>query len=774
MVLIVKNKNEIPYGVLSNGYNDVVRIDDQKWNSVVDYTTGYLGTISEPYDNNFNNLWAYWEKTKINQAIYKGIDAKSISDPEFEGLLLSSEGKPIIYVSEDKYLGVTDFSGTIGENVYGKWLTNYRNRLNEESSEMFYNAYVLDRLLKTAINYESLEDYLKMARQGMGIRGLIGVLSVKYGKMLDIPSREIIEETRAFTQKEFLSKPEEIILNVMKHKIRFTRTNNLQRYKIEIFHKFVRNVLRKYNLTYDPSKFIQKMETNERNYSINRVYEGYTKEVLDGDIKIDEPKMYIPSESDVERIESLTPVGYDNKIVSTNNYAIVDSKTSRLSLRDDRYVFTVDNKAFPSISHYIMYNIGTLIPDFESYNMVYNPDTKTFYTRNATKRYLDENIAKFTSTYFDSRLVHGIKTRVSQHPYIVDYLKSAGDNNFVDIKDFKEKLTNQVYNEIKNNTNWAEVMRDRGSVIDYVNTDSFFVFIQMEMFESFMNIITISTPGDMTHANVLKVYEQFFGNLNGVSSSESNFEVDHSDIKAMAASMGVKLAESSYKFLKMKFVERILIAEKLAHDEFKTDVIYMTKFLIIESRSRIFSGAFINPDLYYRHTLAKYYLAMAKILNAVAVCNDFKVLKNEHVNRAFIILNSNPRSLYINNRPVVEKPTPVELKKSYNELREVKINTEDEVIAEDINDVLNEDEPQDDEPDENREIAGYDEYDNDDDNFEDLMYAPANVINDAEEYADYIIKNLHPSKPVYDYIKAKTIDLANSPTRNIYRVNLWQ
>lgn len=278
----------------------------------------------------------------------------------------------------------------------------------------------------------------------------------------------------------------------------------------------------------------------------------------------------------------------------------------------------------------------------------------------------------------------------------------------------------------------------------------------------------------MTHANVLKVYEQFFGNLNGVSSSESNFEVDHSDIKAMAASMGVKLAESSYKFLKMKFVERILIAEKLAHDEFKTDVIYMTKFLIIESRSRIFSGAFINPDLYYRHTLAKYYLAMAKILNAVAVCNDFKVLKNEHVNRAFIILNSNPRSLYINNRPVVEKPTPVELKKSYNELREVKINTEDEVIAEDINDVLNEDEPQDDEPDENREIAGYDEYDNDDDNFEDLMYAPANVINDAEEYADYIIKNLHPSKPVYDYIKAKTIDLANSPTRNIYRVNLWQ
>lgn len=772
MVLIVKNKNEIPYGVLSNGYNDFVRIDDQKWNSVVDFTTGHLGTVSEPYDDNFINLWAHWEKTKINQAIYKGIDAKSISDPEFEGLLLSSEGKPIIYVSEDRYLGVTDFSGTVGENVYGKWLTNYRNKLNEDSSEMFYNAYVLDRLLKTAINYESLENYLNMARQGTGIRRLIGILSAKYGKMIDIPSREIIEETRAFTRKEFLSKPEDIILNVMKSKIRFVRASNLQRYKFEIFHKFVRNVIRKYNLTYDASKFIQKMDANERNYSINRVYEGYTREVINGDIKIEDPKMYVPSESDIERIESMTPVGYDTTIVSTKNYAIVDSKTSRLSLRDDRYVFTVDNKTFPSISHYIMYNIGTLIPDFESYNMVYNPDTKTFYTHDDTKRYLDENIAKFKSTYFDSRLVHGIKTRISQHPYILDYLKSAGDDNFVDIRDFKSKLTNRVYNEIKNNTSWEEIMRDKGSVIDYVNTDSFFVFTQMEMFESFMNILTIATPGDMTHANVLKVYEQFFGNLNGVSSSESNFDVDHSDIKAMAASMGVKLSESSYEFLKMKFVERILIAEKLAHDEFRTDVIYMTKFLILESRNRIFNGAFINPDMHYRHNLAKYYLAMAKILNAIAVCNDFKVLKNEHVNRAFTILNSNPHSLYINNRPVEDKPTPAKLKNAYNELRDVKINVGDEGVMEDI--INLDEEPNDEEDDENEEITGYDEYENDDDNFDDLMYAPPKFINDAVEYAEYIIKNLHPSKPVYDYIKNKTIDLVNSPTKNIYRVNLWQ
>lgn len=875
MVIEIKNKSEIPYGVFSNSHNDIITIENEDYNNVIDYVVDEFTNITDPYEENFEKMWTNFQRTQTNRAIQEGIRAKALLDPSFEGILLSAESRPILYLSEDNYLGV-DFYSKIGENVYGKWLTNYKKIFMNDSADMYYNSYIFDRLLKTAINYEPLDDYLKMSREGSSLTYILNILDSKYGKMIDKPSKEKIEELRTITKTPIINfNAEETILNVAKSRLRRVRIDNLKKYQFFIFHKFVNNVIKKHNINYDANKFIKKMEKNERIYSVDRVYEGYLKELSEGKITENKSHLYIPSPNDILRYENEKPIsinkegdvvvtiredifdkqishyvmhvfnssketfynlinnqntnihyrldvkyfnrrkpykGFVKEMFSDNDtvpddyepteseikryenikspfnleqvkienlYALVDGRTSKLSLKDDSVVLQIDGKGFPSISHYIMYRVGLLIKGFDPYNMIVNNEGNGgFFRLNDTRKFLEQNLARFKESYFNNRLIEGISTRVSQHPYLMDVLKSVGDNETLYIKDFNPQVTSQLYNKVKNDTPWARVMNYSGNVIDIIDDDDFFIHLQQELFESFLRTLTaISNERNFSHEFVRKVYQQFYENLPGTLNNyiDTEFEksLDISNMYDILEYSNIKMSKKSLQYLKSKFVNRILSAETLAHRLFDTNVVYMTKFLIIEAQKRIRDGVFINPMNLYSRPYSKEYLAMAKVMNVISSIINFKVLTINHVEAAYsYFTDTSFKSVIIKNNDLsVNKPCnngsackfiPKNLdldKPSSSEeefIREVDFGQDEEE-----NDNYNDDAQGENE---------YDEYEQ----YDDLMYADDSSPVNADNMAKTIILNLSPSEDVKLYLEEKIKQLHKDKKKNVYKINLWQ
>lgn len=771
MVVRIQSKVDLPYGVLSNGYSDPKSVNSyigEEYN---------LTLYNEPYDVEFDQKWSDLEKSVINKAIQIGIDAKSAIDPEFEGILLSSETLPILYISEDSYVGV-DFSTKVGENIYGKWLTNYRNILLEKSPAVFYNVYVLDRLCKTAINYESLEKYLLLAREGQGVRALINTLMEKYGKSVDIPPPEIVENLRQITKQQLSYKAEEIILNVIKQNIRNVRVANLNKFRNYIFSVFVSKVIKKYQLDYAPEKFIQEMDPIERNYSIDRVYEGYQKEQLNGyEIKSD---IYVPSLEEVKALENLEYQGVTDKLPVTNYSALVDSRTSRLSLKDDRYVFFVGELSFPSIAHYIVYSLGTLIKDFNPYIMIYDSENKTYFRLDDSKRFLNENLKKFKVFYFNQRLVEGIRRRVNEKPYLQDFLMTLYGDTLLFPGDINPKLTSETYqNIIQQDLRYSpKIWGQRGKVIDFLDTDSFFVFVQKEMFESFLNIASVLLPfkNAVKVEDIKRIYELFFGNIPGTTTtvihSPPPRQINYSNIKKMAQLLGYNFSDDSCKFLKTKFLERILTAEYLSQLKFNNGAnrIFPIKFLIVESRYRIFLGEFIDPNRIYRTQSSRENLALARVLSFICAYTNNTIPTQELVDKAFYILTSSSSDQNVFLQPMIRK-TPV------NPEKDQEFSGGLPAIDETPLEVPVETEVGDIEEDENREISGYldqeEEYDSLDDDL--MMATEGNAkIMDADQLADYIYSTLKTPRNIAKYISEKVKDLSRSPRKNWYRINLYQ
>lgn len=759
MSINIRNKTSVPYGVISIDYEDPFLVDGKKINSVLEYVTSINGNkfhLKFPY--NLAELQAHLENEKTNLALQKGIAAKASMDPHFEGVLLTAETRPILYVSENHYLGADLYSKN-GENVYGKWLTNYKNLILETSPEVYYNIYVLNRFLSVAINFESLEKFLEMARKGIGTKALIGILADKYGPMVDLPSRAIVEETRAFSKRNLSFRTEEIILNVMKSNIRNVRTKNLNSFSYKVFETFVTNVMQKYGFEYDTKAFIKKMDPNERSYDVDRVFEGYTTEVLSGEIQALKPDNYIPTKEEIARVESLELKGVDNVLPYDPTYAIVDGEKSVLSLKDDRIVFNVDGRNFPSLSHYLVYEIGTIIGDFNSYNMIVNSENGLFYSLEDSTKFLNDNIKAYFDHTFNSRLHAAFYEKIKQKKYLADFVKSTGNRQIAFKFSNPETYTNLV-NEFKKNITWNEVMALRGEAVEYVNCDPFFAFVQKEMFFSFLNIINIIGV-QPTHDNVKVVYQQFFGNVPGTVDFDvfEKLVIDFTDLADMNCSVNNILSNTSLKFLKKKFINRILYAELLSKKIFNnTNALFMTKFLIIEARQRMENGNFLNPKMRYSRYNSKEYLALAKVCNAITICNGERNVKQEIVDKAFDILNNKKKRITFNPVTVDVLDEPISTGSGASA-----VGDSAEVIIEEKSDY-----------DESGDEAELEGYDSPDENYDDLVYSSDNKFNNADDLSRYIFKSLNADGSTKKYIDDIASQLSKSLCKNTYRINLYQ
>lgn len=791
-MLTVQSKSDRPFGIFHNSFKDEFIMENITWETISDYVLHEYGgkNLQEPLSINMDVLWLELEKTIVNSAFQAAITAKASIDPNFEGLLLSADSKSILYISENKFFG-TDLSGNNGENIYGKWLTNYKNQISEENPQVFYNFYVLNKLLKKAIELEPLDHYLNLARNGYGSQALIRVLNEKYGNIVEIPTRELIETIRVEDNvKAFLIKPEEIILNVIQAKIREVRKRNLEAFKIQILHQYLEKTINNMGVKYDIQTFFTQIEPAEREQMLETVYEQYMLE----ETKKIHPNLYIPSQEDVEKYESLDLQGFTNPLPYKDHYAFVDETTSRLSMADDKYILDIEGKQYPTIHHYIIYKIAHLIkdPKFDPYSLVLDKTTGLFIPLHISQKSLSEYLMQFKNHYFSGRIVNAIYEKVNTKPYIADYIKASRPRIKV-ADDIIPHVSSKVYTELFHKIPWGDVMHTRGSVLDYIDTDPFFIHLQTEFLESFLSVVVISTPGNFTYENIKKTYDNFWGKITGTVKNLTikNYDGDVSLFQEIGRKFNIILDENSCKFLKSNFVSRIVAAEDLSRDIFKSNIIYLTKFMIIESQYRMFSGAFIDYTRDYTDFFSIELLAMVNVINFIANCNGYKILQKEHILRAYKILTTSKldaRIIYPNYKDKIN------IKKSIHENHELPLDLLSVTKKIDENKrkkiIVKETENNEYNPEDNVEFLEPEVIDNldeemvleyygdeledgnlDEEYYGELMFGSKNLT--AEVIIAGILKSLQTSRENYKLLIDKTRELQNSKHKNMYRIHLW-
>jgi hypothetical protein len=783
----IRDEGDIPFGPISNGYKTSIVIDNQKWTSVIDYISTVHGKrycVDKPYYKTVPAIWDSLEKENINKAIQIGIDVRSKIDPEFEGSLLSSGTKPILYKSSNAYLG-SGSDGREGENVYGKWLTSYRNVIIQNNPGTYYEAYILNRFLNIAIEYEPLHQYLDMARSGAGLRYLNSTLYGKYSKLVDIPQKSVIENIRAMSKQEFNYNPEEIILNVMKKRTRSIQTNNLRTYKYKVFVNFVQHVIRKYGIDYYAPKFAKELDAYERDVMIENVYDFWISDHRGV------PDLYIPSDEDVRFAESETMRGIINPLPESERYSIVDEDASRLSIKSDKVPLDIEGLVFPSIYHYMIFSVAKLIEGVDPYSFVRNSRNNLFFSPNDSKRILDEQIANYKDFLFGKpRLEVAINAKFLQHDYMKELLKMCGG---VRVMDYMQTESSRIINTIYGNIEWEPLFFKRGNVLDHLDTDDFMVFLQADMVESFLNILNTVSPNDTSDEKVVCVYNEFFDNIPGVYRNinrEYNAAVaDNGAFETMCRNIDANLSSKSCAFLKSRFVSRINAAQSMVQKVFKLNKtpieevpLFLTKFLIIEMRAKIADGVFINPAIRYSRAHSKEELAMANVIQKICTCNNNKVLSYENVERAYHLLTDMSTS-----RIIIAPKDTVEVDGGDDDNNRTAIVVGDnDYVPTGENAIIDEVYDEADDDPEGREVGYGDDEGNededDDDNYDylnDQMYAGGFRNNrvDATTLANKILFKLIPKEPkgvLRRHLKRRVIDLSKSKSRNAFRVNLWQ
>lgn len=173
------NQNTKPYGPLSNNSNFTMTIYKENWNNVTQfiYTNMvsnymYRDQIKKSKPKNIYDTYIKYlkksEEDVIAESLAEGMRVK-FENPDVLKILLSTGDEDIIYISNNKFLGV-GFNND-GENILGKYLVQYRNnilnttvkqeKLFQEQNNL-YEAYIIYNILKKEIveNGNDLSDYL--------------------------------------------------------------------------------------------------------------------------------------------------------------------------------------------------------------------------------------------------------------------------------------------------------------------------------------------------------------------------------------------------------------------------------------------------------------------------------------------------------------------------------------------------------------------------------------------------------------------------------------
>ena len=549
------NPFDKPYGALSNNANHYMNINItydktkdiklEKWKTVSNYI--YANVLTMPgYRNIIKNtkpkdakklsgeLQAKTIKNTVMSALEESLDVK-FENTTLKELLVSTGTSPLIYLTDDTMLGVN--SDGEGQNLVGKYLSQIRHRLEvsytqekeiqiiEDKNTRIFNTYIAEKALVTAIyNDYDLTEYSKLS---------IDEIIDKYGRdkiMNKIPTRDVVLTLfRRGNLNEVvmsaINNPKMLVIGVRKRELGKLRSRLITKQKRLVLDMYMNYILERDYPELKSEQYreareqqLQEIDLQENLELQNKLFDlfvtGALPEILSN--RMDEmlSDIKIPSEEEVVEAEAIPVIVIDEETATIRPYrpeagSIIYFSDTNRDNTDPKYsdfapsryteMLSINNYAYPSITHYIFAILLTLFQSIRTIKNAYpyilvNPSAQEwnkpqdFIEPNAViKKYINmkdieyvTNLKKYAvigmNAKFSDRMIQDILL-LTENMTIVwndkgDPILGVGPNNNGEnfVGNYMMELRNKIR---KDRHDEPEIQITSDDIVNFLQTDIF-------------------------------------------------------------------------------------------------------------------------------------------------------------------------------------------------------------------------------------------------------------------------------------------------------------
>ena len=439
MVKTIKifDPKEIPFGALSINYKDNLSINGERYKTVKHYIYANMlknvlnkktiqSTNVKELKDEYIKLSMFEILNIVRKALEKAIDSKLSNNEDLINILLETKESPILYVSDDEWVG-TGQSGK-GMNLAGLYLMQKRRQLllnfkhqtidkkKQEREHAFYEAYVADMLLRTAINDgDDLSEYI-----GKTPSTIIDMFGRKESMTKAPPKNFIVDEFYNGRSKkelvEAIDNPESLVYVVRRNNLSMLRKRQLIKKEYIVLDMYAEYTLEKNFPELPREKYKEAIQQQYSKFGwhsklelAKKLYELYEKgmfsERLSSNIDKVLSEIIVPTEQEIQeaeayqventRIENINDFPYEKpsgEVVKIYDDVNKNDNNLRLfSMLDHSKFIKIDDNIYPTITHYLytvlISNLFTIGSMKKAYNYI-------IYDENAPL-----NLKKFKDPY---------------------------------------------------------------------------------------------------------------------------------------------------------------------------------------------------------------------------------------------------------------------------------------------------------------------------------------------------------------------------------------
>lgn len=460
---------ERPFGWLSNNYVEFLRFDGTQWKSPTNFiyanilrTPGYRNslrlTAPRKVKDSFNELYNLENNDEVRKALEKAMTVK-FEKEELAEQLVATGTSPIYYVSSNNLLGTGVDNN--GANLLGKYLMQIRHNLKvsyrrqkeekayKDRETAIYEAYILERALINLIKQgNDLSEFIGMSNKEIFDKiGRLELMKKAPNKemIIDIFNKNMLDPIIELS----IDNPNTMIQAIRKKEMRSLQLRQLRKRRSLVFDMYADYIIQKEYPDLAANKYetakkqqLDSLGVQQKSDLENRLYTLFETGMLSSKLSdnIDQQLAFIsvPSEQEVEEAERVNLYFDSKEIVEENPYipetgepVLVypmplenneqSQKNFNLSPISYNGMLSIDNKKYPTVSHYILTSLLAKLSSIRTINNAYsyilsNPDvpvedTESFLSPEAiTLKYNNERdidyanqLRKNTKTILDKK-----------------------------------------------------------------------------------------------------------------------------------------------------------------------------------------------------------------------------------------------------------------------------------------------------------------------------------------------------------------------------------
>ncbi|CCV01714.1 hypothetical protein IIV22_037L [Invertebrate iridescent virus 22] len=385
MSVTIRSSLDKPFGKLANDAILPFKVNSHTYTSVVNFVYANLlpestfkeelsQTLPKNVVKTFNEVRTHLKQSTIQSSAHTAIKEKAKQNQQFLQKLMDTENLKIVYYSPNNFLGIGRSKD--GENIYGQALEQVRNELQSEQNKLqqkdnIYLSYIAEINLKKAFRKHNLEKYISKDKK-RSIRRLVDTLVKDYGNTevyLNSPDIDTILTLHEKRNIMTYTDPNSLIRIVRKNEARNVLKRNLFDLKVAALNAFVDYTISK-NVTISEDKTALKDQIFDilplkREEFANRILDLYSAKALPDEVKDKIKKFktmwYFPSERDIEFYNSENiklPEITEDSTLTVDTFKVYIENDVLSPLHEN--TFTVSNRKFKSVSHFIAYELNKL------------------------------------------------------------------------------------------------------------------------------------------------------------------------------------------------------------------------------------------------------------------------------------------------------------------------------------------------------------------------------------------------------------------------------